>query len=48
MWMIEIGDEGLCTDRPAQLINNCVAREESELCRRDERIAILMGAIWGH
>lgn len=48
MWMMEIGEGGLCTDRPAQLINYCVAGEESDLCRRDERIATLTGAIWGH
>lgn len=27
MWMMEIGEGGLCTDRPAQLINYCVAGE---------------------
>lgn len=48
MWMMEIGDGGLCTDRLAQLIKNCVAREESKLRCRDERIATLAGAIWGH
>lgn len=51
MWLMEIGEEGFCSDRVAELINYCVAGDgigESELCSGDERIATLMGAIWGH
>ena len=52
MWIMEIGEGGLCSDRLLELINYCVAGdgagEESELCSRDARIVSLMGAIWGH
>lgn len=51
MWIMEIGEGGFCSDRLVELINYCVAGDgirESELCSRDERIATLMGAIWGH
>lgn len=51
MWITEIGQGGLYSDRLFELINYCVVGDgsrEKKLCIRDVRIVPLMGAIMGH
>lgn len=52
MWIMEIGEGGLCSDRLPELINYCVAGdgtgESRGLCKWDARVAPLRRAIWPH